>query len=239
LAKLREAGVDIRHDGIEIALGAHYVQGGCWINERCETSLAGLYAVGEAGSGGKDGADRLAGNSITFCMAMGAIAGMEAAERAKRSPLLRIRKNDANRLVRKMLVPMERKDGMRPTDIKRAVRKIMSQHAFVERDGEGLGGGLRKLEEIRARDLRDMATAAKNEIFNTEWVDALEAINLVDVAEMVCRAALVREESRGLHQRVDYPDTDPGWLKHVLIERAESGMELSTTPVEFPIMKPE
>ena len=239
LVKLKDAGIDIRYDGIEIAPGAHYVQGGCWINEKCETSLAGLYAVGEAGSGGKDGADRLAGNSITFCMAMGSIAGMEAAKRAKSSPLLRIMENDADRLVRKMLVPMERKDGMRPTDFKRALRKIMSQHAFVERDGEGLGGGLRKLKEMRERDLPGMATAAKNEMFNTEWVDALEAVNLMDVAEMVCRSALIREESRGLHQRVDYPDADPGWLRHVLIEKADNGMALSTTPVEFPIMKPE
>ena len=115
----------------------------------------------------------------------------------------------------------------------------MSQHAFVERDGEGLGGGLRKLKEMRERDLPGMATAAKNEMFNTEWVDALEAVNLMDVAEMVCRSALIREESRGLHQRVDHPDADPGWLKHVLIEKTENGMALSTTPVEFPIMKPE
>ena len=239
LVKLKDAGIDIRYDGIEIAPGAHYVQGGCWINEKCETSLAGLYAVGEAGSGGKDGADRLAGNSITFCMAMGSIAGVAASKRAKRSPLLPIMENDTKRLVRKMLAPMERKNGMRPTDIKRAVRKIMSQHAFVERDGEGIGSGLRKLEEMRERDLPDMATAAKNEIFNTEWVDALEAVNLVDVVEMVCRSALIREESRGLHQRVDYPDADPGWLRHVLIKKAENGMALSTTPVEFPIMRPE
>ena len=115
----------------------------------------------------------------------------------------------------------------------------MSQHAFVERDGGGLDGGLRKLEEMRERDLAGMATSAKNELFNTEWIDALEAVNLVDVAEMVCRSALIREESRGLHQRVDYPDAEPGWLRHVLVEKAEKGMALSTTPVEFPIMKPE
>jgi succinate dehydrogenase/fumarate reductase flavoprotein subunit len=57
---LREAGVDLREDAIEMGPAAHYVQGGCWIDEKCRTNLPGLYAAGEVGSGGKDGADRLA-----------------------------------------------------------------------------------------------------------------------------------------------------------------------------------
>jgi succinate dehydrogenase/fumarate reductase flavoprotein subunit len=99
--------------------------------------------------------------------------------------------------------------------------------------------GLRKLEEIRARDLQGMATVSKDEVFNMEWADALEAQNMVDVAEMVCRAALVREESRGLHQRGDFPNSGPAWLRHILIEKTGRAMKFSTVPVEFPLITPE
>ena len=86
LNKLKESGIDIREDAIEVGPAALYVAGGCWINEACETSLEGLYAIGEVGSGGKDGADRLSANSLPFCMAMGCIGGKEAANRAGSIP---------------------------------------------------------------------------------------------------------------------------------------------------------
>lgn len=239
LAKLKEAGIDIRYDAIEVAPGAHYVAGGCWINERCETSLKGLYAIGEVGSGGRDGADRLGGNSIPFCLAMGHIAGKEVSERAKGSRRLKIDKGVVEQRSRNILAPMEGQNGKRPAEIKRAVRMIMSTYAYVERDGKGLKLAIEKLKKIREKDLGQMTTVAKNRIYNLEWVDALEAKNMVAVAEMVCRSALMREESRGLHQRADHPNPEPAWLKHILIEKGEEGMVFSTEPVEFPILKPD
>jgi fumarate reductase (CoM/CoB) subunit A len=239
LAKLKEAGIDIRYDGIEVAPGAHYVAGGCWIDENCETTLKGLYAVGEVGSGAKDGADRLGGNSIPFCLAMGTLGGGEAAERARGRPFLEIDQDKIRTYSQEMTAPLERNNGKRPLEIKRAVRELMSRYAYVERSGGELGLGIKLLEEMREKDLPLMSTTAKNRSFNRDWVDALEAMNMIDVAEMVCRSALEREESRGLHQRSDYPNPDPAWLKHVLIEKDEDGMKLSTSPVEFSIISPD
>ena len=237
--KLKEVGVDIRYDAIEVAPGAHYVQGGCWINKKCETSYKGLYAVGEVGSGGKDGADRLAGNSITFCLAMGYIAGREAAERAKEVSLSEVDKRDVEKFSQKIYAPLKRKNGKRPVEIKKAIREIMSTYAFLERDEEGLQFALKKLGEIREKDLPRLATLAKNKIFNVEWVDALEAINMVEVAEMVCNAALMRTESRGLHQRTDYPNSDPAWLRHIIIEKIGEEVKFSTEPVDLSIITPD
>ena len=76
-------------------------------------------------------------------------------------------------------------------------------------------------------------------MFNVEWVDALEAINMVEVAEMVCKAALMRTESRGLHQRTDYPNSDPAWLRHIIIEKVGEEVKLSTEPVDLSIITPE
>jgi len=195
--------------------------------------------VGEVGSGGKDGADRLAGNSITFCLAMGYIAGREAAERAKEVSLSEVDKGDVEKFSQKIYAPLKRKNGKRPVEIKKAIREIMSTYAFLERDGEGLEFALKKLGEIREKDLPRLATLAKNKIFNVEWVDALEAINMVEVAEMVCKAALMRTESRGLHQRTDYPNSDPAWLRHIIIEKVGEEVRLSTEPVDLSIITPD
>jgi succinate dehydrogenase/fumarate reductase flavoprotein subunit len=238
LQKLKDAQIDIRYDGIEVAPGAHYVAGGCWINERCETTLEGLYAVGEVGSGGKDGADRLGGNSIPFCLAMGSIAGQEASKKAKNRKPSKPDSLEIEKKCRRIRYPMERTGGKRPIEMKTAIREVMSNYAYVERTGNDLEIGIEELHRIRERDLPLMATGAKNTIFNRDWQDALETLNMLDSAEMVCRAALMRQESRGLHQRSDYPDSKPDWLKHIMIEKSEEEMKLSTRPLEFPIIKP-
>jgi succinate dehydrogenase/fumarate reductase flavoprotein subunit len=239
MVKLKNAGMDLRYDAIEVFPSAHYVAGGCWVNEQCETSHDNLYAVGEVSSGGKDGADRLGGNSIPFCMAMGFTAGHEAAAKAKNDSYLSLDQSLVKKLSNRIQAPMERRDGIRPVEIKKAVRRIMSDNAFVERDGTALEQAIDQLAEIREKDLPQMATVAKNKTFNTEWVDALETVNMVQIAEMVCRSALMRTESRGLHQRTDFPKTDPGWLKRILIQKDADGMKLETESVEFPLVQPE
>ncbi len=237
--KLKDAGLDIRHDAIEVAPGAHYVQGGCWINKRCETSLKRLYAVGEAGSGGKDGADRLAGNSITFCLAMGLIAGREAAERARELRLPDINKADVERLSQHIMSPLKAMKGKRPLEVKKKVQEILSTHAMLGRDKAGLTAALEQLKQIREKEIPAMATVAKHKSFNLDWLDALEARNMLDVAEIVCTPALMRTETRGLHERIDFPKADPGWLKHIIINKVGDEMKISTEPVDLCIVQPE
>jgi len=236
--KLKDGNVDIHYDALEVAPAAHYVQGGCWINERCETSHARLFAVGEVGSGGKDGADRLAGNSITFCLAMGYIAGREAAKKARWVSGSEIDTGEVQRISTKCFSILKRKNGKRPIEIKKAVKAIMSTYAYLERDEEGLKFALKKLGEIEENDLPIMAPIAKDKTFNLEWMDVLEAINMVDVAKMVCNAALMRKESNGLHQRSDYPDHDPNWLRHITIEKIGKEMKLSKEPIDLSIISP-
>ncbi len=237
--KLKDAGLDIRHDAIEVAPGAHYVQGGCWINERCETNYKGLYTVGEVGSGGKDGADRLAGNSITFCLAMGIIGGQEAARWAKESTLPDINRAEVEKLAQQMMSPLKMTKGKRPVEVKRKIRDVLSTHATLGRDEAGLTAALEQLQQIREKDVSAMATAAKHRVFNLDMLDALEARNMIDVAELVCRSALLRKETRGLHERIDFPKTDPGWLKHIMIQKAGEEMKLFTEPVDLCIVQPE
>jgi len=235
---LIEAGVDIREDAIEIGPAAHYCAGGCWINTRCETNLPGLYAAGELGSGGKDGADRLAGNALPFCMAMGYISGKEAANRAKKIDMPEIDKSRLEAICAEAQAPLERKDGIRPNDIKKKIRKLMSSYMLFDRKEEELKTGIKELQHMRNEMLPELWVSARTRTFNLEWVEAFEAKNMLDVAEMAMRSALMRTESRGLHERADYPDESPEWLKRTIVSRRRNEMQLTTEPVVFSYVKP-
>jgi len=236
---LKQDGIDLKEDGIEVAPAAHYIQGGCWINKRCETSLDGLYAIGEIGSGGKDGADRLAGNSLPFCMAMGIVAGREASARARKSGAAKVSKAQIKEVTTQALAPLKRSDGVRAQAVKQTIRKLMSTYMVFERTGNELKTALKEIEKLRAEALSNLWVKNKTKRLNMDWLDAVEAGNMVDVAEMAMRAALMREESRGLHERADFPEKDPKWLKHIVMESKEGKMALSTEPVAFPYLKPE
>jgi succinate dehydrogenase/fumarate reductase flavoprotein subunit len=238
LVRLREEGIDLRWDAIEVGPGAHYYQGGCRINKKCETSLEGLYAIGEA-SGGRDGADRLPGNSLPFCMAMGYIAGKEAAARAESIGMPRIDENQVKELCAQTVAPIERSDGIRGREVKSSIRNIMSSYLIYERKEDELKVALKEVEKIRDEMLPQLWSKAKGRRFNVDWLGALEARNMVDVSEMLTRSALMRKESRGLHERADYPNEDPAWLKHIIVENVKGRMTLSTKPVTFPYLKPK
>lgn len=239
LKNLKKINFDLREDALEVGPGVHYVQGGCWIDEKCRTNKKGLYAIGEVGSGGKDGADRLAGNSLPFCMAMGIVAGKDAAECAKSGGFPETDTDQADRLVEKLCAPLDRGEGVSAPEVKERVREILGKHAIFERNPEGLNAGIKEIELIKEQKLPRMSTRAKTKAFNREWMDALEAENMVCVAEMTLRAALIREESRGLHERVDFPEADSKWLKHTIIEKMDNHLSFSFEPVTFPYVKTE
>lgn len=235
---LREAGVDIREDAIEIGPAAHYVHGGCWINELCETNLPGLYAAGEVGSGGKDGADRLAGNSLPFCMGMAYVAGREAANRARTIAMPEVDKAQVEAICNEASAPLKREDGIRPMELKRQIRRLMSSYMLFGRKREELEAGVKELENMRKEMLPRLWSLAKTERFNLEWVEALEARNMLNAAEMAMRCALMRTESRGLHERADYPNASPEWLRHIIVSKIGNQMQLTTEPVIFSHVKP-
>ncbi len=238
LVGLKEAGIDIRDDAIEIGPSAHYVQGGCWVNKKCETNLPGLYAVGEVGSGGKDGADRLPGNALPLCLGMGYIAGKEAAARAKNVEMPTMDEDQLRRVPDDVLVLMKHENGVRGINVKQSVRKIMTKSMMFGRNKVELTDGILEIEKIRNEILPRLCSSATTKAFNLDLIDCLEVRNMVDCAEMALKSALMREESRGLHERSDFKDTDPNWLKYIMIEKANDKMSLFTEPVLFPYFKP-
>jgi len=213
----------------------HYVMGGIHTDMNGATALKGLYAAGEAACVSINGANRLGSNSLTECLVFGARAGRDAAEFAsvQRMPgrhLLAQAADEESRLDDQFL----NKTGGREriATIREEMQKTMEQSAGIYRSGESLEKGAHKLRELQERFL-DVGLDDHSRTFNTELVAALELGSMLDVAEAMIQCALHRTESRGAHQRTDFPARDDQkFLAHSLVARREDGVpEVSYQPV--------
>src|SRR5690606_17359391 len=199
--------LDITTDPIEIAPTAHYSMGGVWVRpEDHGTDVAGLYAIGEASSG-LHGANRLGGNSLIELLVFGRIVGRAAAAYAAGLET-QYRSHDAEARARAEVTDLLAADG--PENVRalqRAVRTTMTEHAGVVRDEEGLTAGLGELAEIEARSER---VGVHPDIAG--FGDLAHAFDLkasLLAARATLEAARERRETRGCHNRSDYPDLDP------------------------------
>jgi len=209
IAKVCEGfGLDIAIDPIPVRPGAHYMIGGCKVDERSETTIPGLWAAGEVTSSGLHGANRLASNSLLEGLVYGAIAGRNASLSAIR--------NDDHELC---VLPIKSSPKREPSqqidlsDIRNAVRALMWRNVGVQRRDDRLSEAVHAIQQycsyVLAQDL------------NT--VDGWELQNILTVSLQMASAALARTESRGVHFRTDYPSTDnTTWRKHLDIYRDES-----------------
>jgi len=205
----------------------HYVMGGIHTDMNGATALKGLYAAGEAACVSINGANRLGSNSLTECLVFGARAGRDAAEFAsvQRMPgrhLLAQAADEESRLDDQFL----NKTGGREriATIREEMQKTMEQSAGIYRSGESLEKGAQKLRELQERFL-DVGLDDHSRTFNTELVAALELGSMLDVAEAMIQCALHRTESRGAHQRTDFPARDDQkFLAHSLVARQEDGV---------------
>jgi succinate dehydrogenase / fumarate reductase flavoprotein subunit len=217
-------GIDLAGgDRIEVAECAQHFQGGVKIDEQARTTVAGLWAAGEA-AGGQHGANRPGGNALLDCQVFGKIAGVGAARSA---PFARA--GDTPYLDREMqrfgayltgLVSGE----MSASALRRSLRRIMEQRASIIRTGGGLVHGLALI-----RELKDVRASVDSHGFSF----LLETRGMLLVAEMVLAAAALRDESRGPHLRFNREEDnvpiardDTRWRKYIVIGRDEQGMRL-------------
>ena len=231
MSKLEKMGIDIRRHALEVGPAAHYSMGGIRVNENCETAVARLYAAGEVASG-PDGAERIDGGpAITWCLTMGYIAGKEAARKAKESdwPDMDVSQVKAEQEMVDSL--WKRKEGVKGFEIKYMIKDMMWEHCALVRNRQGLEEGVRFIEKMKRDDLPRLCVPGPSRIFNKGWVEALEARNMVHLSEMILRAALMREESRGAHHRTDFPQPDNRkWFKNIVIKKGSGGMILAPFP---------
>ncbi|HEY4556621.1 MAG TPA: FAD-binding protein [Enteractinococcus sp.] len=199
--------LDITREAVEIAPTAHYSMGGVWVNpEDHSTDVDGLYAIGEASSG-LHGANRLGGNSLIELLVYGRIVGQAAAAYSANLPA-QTRSADAIDAARGELDRLLAADGAENVRaLQRAIRNMMTDHAGVVRSEEGLREGLRKLDDIEVR-MADLGIHPDIAGFQ-DLAHAYDLKSSALAARATLEAALERRETRGAHNRSDYPEMDP------------------------------
>src|SRR6478609_8622570 len=199
--------LDITTDPIEIAPTAHYSMGGVWVRpEDHQTDVDGLYAIGEASSG-LHGANRLGGNSLIELLVFGRIVGQAAASYSAALPA-QTRSASAVAVARDEIDRLLDSDGTENVRaLQRAIRNTMTEHAGVVRSEEGLRQGLAELDLIEGR-MEDIGIHPDIAGFQ-DLAHAFDLKASALAARATMEAALERRETRGCHNRSDYPDLDP------------------------------
>jgi succinate dehydrogenase / fumarate reductase, flavoprotein subunit len=221
--------LDISKQPMEVAPTAHYSMGGVVVEpETHATNIAGLYAVGEVTSG-LHGANRLGGNSLVETVIFGRRAG-EAAATYSHELDVQMRSRRATREANEDLDNLIHAGSELARPLQRAVRNTMWEHCGVVRDGERLAAGLDRLNEIRAAIAHvDVRPSSEG------WQDLALALDLrgaLDAAEATLRSAIERRESRGAHQRKDFPNLDSSLAVNFHIRLDSAGQhELTSMPV--------
>ena len=219
--------LDITTTPIEVAPTAHYSMGGVWVRpEDHSTDVPGLYAIGEASSG-LHGANRLGGNSLIELLVFGKVVGRAAAEYSatlsaqSRSTAV---VNEARRELDELLAA----DG--PENVRvlqRAIRNIMTERAGVVRADEGLTRGLEELALVEER-MGNLGVHPDIAGFH-DLAHAFDLRSTAIAARATMETARERQETRGCHNRSDYPDLDPA-LQVNLVWSPNRGIEHEPIP---------
>ncbi|MEI6428494.1 MAG: L-aspartate oxidase [Pseudanabaena sp. ELA607] len=208
--------IDLFTQRIPVTPAAHYCMGGVTTDTWGATSLKGLYAVGETASTGVHGANRLASNSLLECFVFG--ERLAAAIERDYADLVVINEMEqANFAMQRQYLsqfPLAQNDTaiqLEITDelsrIKEQLQQLMWRQAGISRDGAELAAALAEVRDYRL-------TVAAEEMPHRLWV---ETRNLLDVAYVLLCSAIFRTESRGAHQRIDYPESDMQSLYHTVM----------------------
>jgi L-aspartate oxidase len=197
-------GLDIAQDQIPVRPGAHYMIGGVTVDEFGQTSLPGLWAAGEVSSSGLHGANRLASNSLLEGLVFGVRAGEGASQQARKEP------DDYHAIPLSNEVRQQSEESLDLSDLRNSLQSLMWRAAGVQREKGQLTDALEQVEKWRRYVLAQQFAEPRG------W----ELQNLLTVAHLVLSSGLTREESRGVHFRSDFPETDErNWCRHIAIQR--------------------
>ena len=211
-------GIDPATQPIPVRPAVHYTMGGIMTDNKCETSLKGMYAIGECSSVGIHGANRLGSNSLTELLVFGKQAGDGAADTARSvlPPCSSDTLMKQAKAVQQRVLAFKTKSGTeRIAQIRKEMVQSMEDGCGIYRMHDSMQATCDKLAELRER-FANIELDDKSNLWNTEWLSAIELDYQLDVAQTIVHSAINRKESRGAHQRLDgYEQRDDvNFLKH-------------------------
>jgi succinate dehydrogenase/fumarate reductase flavoprotein subunit len=229
-----QLGLPFPQQMIETAVTAHYRQGGIDVEvATMRSSVEGLYVAGGASGhsnglialatyDGKVVADGVAGDFDRLSDAN--LMDDEIDREATRLDQLRI----------------SSAGGLSPLKVKETVRDVMWDKAGVEKSAAGLKTALDHFERLRVELLPGMRLSNQAKTANYEWLDAIDAVNMIDACELIVHSSLERKESRGPFFRTDFPATDNGqWLAANVLRKAGNGFRFEKRAYETPFFQPD
>lgn len=232
---LKYENIDPIKELIPVRPVVHYMMGGVSTNSEAATPMPGLYAAGEVACVSINGANRLGSNSLAEILVFGARAGKAAARAAleQKPPGTSVAAqalDEQHRLEGELL--FKRGGNERIAVLRSEMNKAMEDGAGIYRNRKSLEDAASKLRELKER-YKNIMIDDRSRTFNTELTAALELDCMLDVSLAVVESALYRTESRGAHQRLDFPERDDkNWLAHTLITRkADGSARLEKLPV--------
>jgi fumarate reductase flavoprotein subunit len=218
------AGIDPVYEPIPVRPVVHYMMGGVSTDKEGAAVVPGLFAAGECACVSINGANRLGSNSLTELLVFGARAARSAARFAAAHPnlntsALQAQAEDEQRRIAERWFLGQGKESI--AAIRGELNKSMEEGAGIYRNEESLRRTCDTLRQLKER-YRNVGISDRSNSFNTELTAALELGFMLDTAEAVAFSALARHESRGSHQRTDYPQRDDQhYLKHSLAYRTD------------------
>lgn len=195
--RLMAAGIDPSRQPVEVRPAAHSLMGGVEIDHECFAGLPGLFACGET-AGGLHGASRIAGNGASDAIILSRVAGLSAA-RAAQQPDQKQFVSSAQQFCRRAAAAQ----NVDESATLEAIRNAMSSLVGIRRSAGGLQLACDMLERLDAQ--------IRTEHQDSVWAPTRRVRNAVLVASSIAKSALLRQESRGAHFRVEYPEMDPAW----------------------------
>ncbi|MEM8641887.1 MAG: L-aspartate oxidase [Cyanobacteria bacterium P01_G01_bin.54] len=221
IAVCQRWGIDLFREPIPVAPAAHYWMGGIQTDTQNQTSIPGLYAIGEVTNTGVHGANRLASNSLLECVVFAAqFAHLKLGQGGDVSPL-------SAETVRPIALQTSLATWR---NYQSQIQQIMWQAAGICRETAQMETGLQQLACLAPDIVADpllqaLPTLEPGQCFelgpeaeSAMLRASLETWHLLTIAQLILKSALTRTESRGGHYRLNYPQTSPEWAKHTLVQ---------------------
>ncbi len=220
------AEVDITATSMEVGPTLHYFMGGIRVDpDSQQTNIDGLFACGECAAG-LHGANRLGGNSLSDLVVFGALAGQGAKTYIKGlGSQPSIDDDQVKGILKSATVVLNRETGNNPYLIHEKLQGVMQEHVGIIREGDSLQDGLKQIDGLKEE--ASLVKAHGSSQYNPGWHEALDLKSLLITSEAVARAALMREESRGAHTRIDFEGEKEEWGQYnIVVEKDGDDMKV-------------